>query len=470
MATGQVGEAFYEFLLAAVEVNPVRVLRHRVHLAVEMEIGAVAFGKLVRMLGKRHLQSAPWQRRGTHRAEFAGECQAVALFVLQSAPAHILAVAHALGLGERHKLLLHGAVVQPDERAGLAVVVVVQRTPSVVRISAEPARKLHPVAQTGQRQVGVARDNAARKQYGAAGIDIVELCCRKGNRLAIACRVGHALVRLAGFSCTMFGTAPAFGLAHDSISDNHRPIRIIGNDRLALYFMLQGVQSVLEPLVSCPVVVIHRCTEGGQQQRRILEDGLAFELYPAKAAGLIVKGEIEVLAAHDCLAAFVSHLQSTLLNGIEWYPSVPEVQLLGHLHPSAKTMHYPLGHSFVFFYCLESYVHHFVVGSHAVYHHWLSQLFGHLRLPFKYLSLSFPICFADFVQPAFAYNVGVGKGVAVLLGKLFVALGSLAFAFPWVYTKTAGGDDTLRSRCCTLCCLLLPACCYVQHDPFRQQC
>ena len=245
------------------------VTSQSVHLAIQMQIGAVALGELIRMLGKRHLQGTPGKCRGAHGTQFAYEQQTRAFFISQRTPAYVLSVTHTLGLGEVHKLLLDRTFIKANERAGLSVVIVVQRSPSIVGILVELTWQLHLVTQSGQCQIRIAGNDAACQHNGTIGIDNIGLCCSKGNMITFSCCLCHTLVGLPCLAWTILDSAPAFSLTHHSISDTDRTLGSFFYTGFSDSLMLQIIQPLLEPLVASPVVVIHRSTEGRQLQGRI---------------------------------------------------------------------------------------------------------------------------------------------------------------------------------------------------------
>ena len=272
-----------------------------VHLAIQMQIGAVALRELIRMLGKRHLQGTPGKCRGAHRAQFAYEQQTRAFFISQRTPAYILSVTHTLGLGEVHKLLLDRTFIKANERAGLSVVIVVQRSPSIVGILVELTWQLHLVTQSGQCQIRIAGNDAACQHNGTIGIDNIGLRCSKGNMITFSCCLCHTLVGLPCLAWTILDSAPASGLAYNGIGNANKTFGRLLDIGLSDGLMLQVVQSLLKPLVSCPIIVIHRSTKSRKMQRRILQDDLTIILYSTKAAGCIIKGDVEVLTAYHRL-------------------------------------------------------------------------------------------------------------------------------------------------------------------------
>ena len=249
------------------------VTSQSVHLAIQMQIGAVALGELIRMLGKRHLQGTPGKCRGAHGTQFAYEQQTRAFIISQRTPAYILSVTHTLGLGKVHKLLLNRTFIKANKRAALSVVVVVQRSPSVIGVLVELTWQLHLVTQPGQRQIRITRNDAACQHNGTIGIDNVGLRGNKGDDLLFCLPEGrnirNTLVGLTGLARTILDSTPAFSLTHHSISDTDRTLGSFFYTGFSDSLMLQIIQPLLEPLVASPVVVIHRSTEGRQLQGRI---------------------------------------------------------------------------------------------------------------------------------------------------------------------------------------------------------
>ena len=95
------------------------------------------------------LLGTPWQCRNRHIVvgnKHYGRLSALA----KGAPAHLLAVAHRLWLGQNDVLLANDATMMLDKLTRLAVVVVVHRATSVIVEGGVCLRQLHGVAYAWQ--------------------------------------------------------------------------------------------------------------------------------------------------------------------------------------------------------------------------------------------------------------------------------------------------------------------------------
>ena len=127
--------------------------------------------------------------------------------------------------------------------------------------------------------------------------------------------------------------------------------------------------------------------------------------------------------------------------GTERGPYGRTKELFGELRCANETMDHPNAFGVLLAECDE-----LVEGANAVYHHGLLKLLGYAYLPLEELQLTCERCAADLVKPAFAHQVGFGEKPFVRRRKGFIRLACLVVGFPGVYTKTARGDDSLRSR------------------------
>ena len=119
--------------------------------------------------------------------------------------------------------------------------------------------------------------------------------------------------------------------------------------------------------------------------------------------------------------------------------ALPE-QLVGQLQAAREAVHNPrpLG-------MLAPQGAELVEGAHAVDDHRLLLLFGDGDVPEEELLLPLPAYAAGLVKSAFAYELCVVEAGAVFCAKLVDAGGLFFFGIPRMDSKTAGGDDTLRS-------------------------
>ena len=102
------------------------------HGGVEVEARAVGVcGQIGRVRGGGELVGGVGEDRRGHLAE-PGEEHAGSGFVAQGDPRDVLAVGHVLRLGVRLEEVLHGPRVAAEERAGLAVGVVLLGAAAVV--------------------------------------------------------------------------------------------------------------------------------------------------------------------------------------------------------------------------------------------------------------------------------------------------------------------------------------------------
>ena len=235
------------------------------NLAVYMQICSVALRQLMRMRSKCKLQSTPWQCRSRHTAAcvIGNNLQSCSLSIRQCAPADILTVAHTLRLGEVHELLFHLACIESDERACLAVGIVVERSTSVISIVVELFRQFHHISQPRKDNRRVATDDAACHTYVSVGIYGISLCSQEVEIIFLhLVASNYFLKRLTCLSRAMACASLGWSLTAHGIYNAHATIRVVDNNRPCHSIMTQVVESILEPLAPCPVVVVYRSTEG----------------------------------------------------------------------------------------------------------------------------------------------------------------------------------------------------------------
>ena len=212
------------------------------------------------------LLGTPWQCRNRHIVVGYEHNSRLAVLA-KGAPAHLLAVAHRLGLGQYDVLLAYLALVQLDKLAGFAVGIVVDRAAAVVAELVVLLGQFHRIAYAGQHHIGAVGRDGALQLYRAIGIDGVHLV---GGELEVVGTKGVlALVKSvdrlrAAVAVGVYLLAALAALALDGEADLCHTVLALDNGGFAHYLVLQVVKAVFEPrvVIANAGIVVGGGTEG----------------------------------------------------------------------------------------------------------------------------------------------------------------------------------------------------------------
>ena len=268
------------------------------HREVEVQVCGRRLGQLVGMGREGHLQCRPRERRCRHHA-VGDERHAVPRGVCQRAPSHLLAVAHALRLGEGYELPAHRAAVVLDEGTRAAVVVVVPRPASVIVVVCELPGQLQGVSEACEHQRGVVRGDLRPELDRPVGIDGPDLIGHEAEILLRKGTVRH-LDNPVSPRRAAFDACGVRGLRDDGVHQLHDiPLRVV--DAPAGHgFVAEVVQPLLEPAHVGPVVVVRRGAQSVELRALPRDEDLLPVVFESVEGSLtVVEYGDEPFAAHD---------------------------------------------------------------------------------------------------------------------------------------------------------------------------
>ena len=239
-----------------------RVTAQTCYHSIDGQVVDVALGQLVGMGSHGHVHSVVVQGRNGIRLLVHYE-DTLALGIAERGPASLLVVAHLHGLGPVGELLGNGRRVLLYELAGLAVVVVVDRTTAIVCKAVVLCRNANLVTQTCQYYGGVIGCDGCLKFNRTVGIDCPDLV---GGELEVVGTEGTVGVLLQGVDTAIVTSVLALqtcrvgSLGNNGEGDLHVAVLLL-NDLCILGTVLQVVQTVGKPGLVAPVVVAHEGTE-----------------------------------------------------------------------------------------------------------------------------------------------------------------------------------------------------------------
>ena len=288
------------------------------HLSIEVEVDILARGQLIGVSSAGEFHLAPGQCAGRHQA-VGDEGGTAACGRGECAPAHLFAVAHSLGFGQHDFVLAHGLLIEFDEGARLAVVVVVDRSTAVVVEVFESLGQFHRVAEAAQVGRGLVASDGALEFNASIGIDGPYLVGRKlevvGSEgvAGVVLRVVHRVLVAVRVAIAVAGAVGSLAFHGEGQLDD----ACLGVGSLAGGYdaVLEVVEAVFEPRAVAPVVVVGRCAEGVEARSVTFgDDGETSVFQTAEATRLGVKLGCEVLAADHLILAVFLLLQCALLS------------------------------------------------------------------------------------------------------------------------------------------------------------
>ena len=301
---------------------------------VDVDIRSVARRQLVGMRSQHDVERAPWQYGGGHTVG-GDELDAVARSVGQGGPAHILAVGHVLRFAKVDKLVFHRALVKFDKLPRLAVIVVIDRSATVVGVVGIIRIDLHGVTDAGQVERRIVGADG-RREFDTA----VDVNCPVEGRVELKVIRTERLILVVGdFVRTLVGPATYGGAIRSlrlDVEREHHGAVLAGVAVGRKGAVLQVVQAVLNPSVESPVVVVGLRAIGVELGSVAVGDDAVTVIYElADSTGLLVETHAK-LVAHDVVSVVrADELElSTLSHRSDGGPAFGFLhqQLFLHLH------------------------------------------------------------------------------------------------------------------------------------------